>query len=85
MVWFFVDIGFLVWERGHSAVNSPCFLTMWPIIFWIVRNHVELYCAMDTGNGLGRSLGDCKPALPKGQKYQMVKKQTESHDRRPLV
>ena len=25
MVWFFVDIGFLVWEKGYSTVNSPCF------------------------------------------------------------
>ena len=36
-------------------------------------------------NGLGRSLGHCRPALPKGRKYQMVKTQTESHDRRPKV
>ena len=36
MEWFgfFVDIGFLVWERGHSTVNSQCFLTMRPMIFW---------------------------------------------------
>ena len=44
-----------------------------------------LYCGEDTGYGLGKSLGDCKPALPKGRKYQMVKKKTESHDRRPIV
>ena len=44
-----------------------------------------LYCVVDTGYGLGRSLGDCRPALPKGQKYQMVKTQTESQDRRPIV
>ena len=25
---------FLVWERGHSTVNSQCFLTMRPMIFW---------------------------------------------------
>ena len=49
-----------------------------------VRNHVKLgvslrvlYCVVDTGYGLGRSLGDCRPALPKGPKYQMVKTQTE--------
>ena len=29
---------------------------------------------------LGGSLGDCRPALPKGGKYQMVKTQSESHD-----
>ena len=58
----------------------------------IVRNHVKLgfslrilYCVVDTGYGLGRSLGDCRPELPKGRKYQMVKTQTESHDRRPIV
>ena len=28
-----------------------------------------LYCVVDTDYGLGRSLGDCRPALPKGQKY----------------
>ena len=53
-------------------------------------NHVgvsprALYCVVDTSYGLGRSLGHCRPALPKGQKYQMVKTQTQSHDRRPVV
>ena len=37
---------------------------------------------MDTRYGLGGSLGDCRP---KGRKYQMVKTQTESHNRRPIV
>ena len=54
-----------------------------------MRNHVKLGVfskdAVDTGYGLGGSLGDCKPALWKGRKYQMVKTQTESHDRRPIV
>ena len=44
-----------------------------------------LYCGVDTSYGLGRSLGDCRLALPKGRKYQMVKTQTESHVRRPVV
>ena len=44
-----------------------------------------LYCVLDTGYELGRSLGDCRPALPEGQKYQTVKTQTESHIRRPIV
>ena len=43
------------------------------------------YCVVDTGYGLGRSLGDCRPTLPEGQRYQMVKTQTESHDRRTIV
>ena len=57
-----------------------------------MRNHIKLgvsprilYCVVDTGYGLGGSLGDCKPALLNGKKYQMVKTQTESHDRRPIV
>ena len=52
-----------------------------------MRNHVKLgvsprilYCVVDTGYGLGRSLGDCRPALPKGRKYQMVKTQTKPQD-----
>ena len=58
----------------------------------VVRNHVKLgvslrvpYCVVDDGYGLGRSLEDCRPALPKGWKYQMVKTQTESPVRRPVV
>ena len=38
-----------------------------------------------TGYELGRSLGDCRLALPEGLKYQMVKIQTESYVRRPIV
>ena len=55
---------------------------VWPST---VRNHVKLgvslrvlYCVVDTGYGLGRSLVDYRPALLKGQKYQMVKTQTEA-------
>ena len=44
-----------------------------------------LYSVVDTGYGLGRSLGDCRPALPEGRKNQMDKIQTESHVRRPIV
>jgi hypothetical protein len=43
-----------------------------------------LFCVVDTSYGLGRSLGDCRPGLPKGRKYQMVKTQTESRVRRPV-
>ena len=57
-----------------------------------MRNHVKLgvsprilYCVVDTGYGLGGSLWDCRPALPKGPKYQMVKIKTESHVRMPVV
>ena len=62
------------------------------IVFDYVRSHVKLgvslrvlYYVVDTGYGLGRSLRDCRPALPKGPKYQIVKTQTESHVRRPIV
>ena len=44
-----------------------------------------LYCVVETGYILGRSLGDCRLALLEGRKYQMVKTQTESHVRRPVV
>ena len=44
-----------------------------------------LHCVVDTGYELGGYLGDCRPALPKGQKYQMVKTQTKSHIRRATV
>ena len=44
-----------------------------------------LYCVVDTGYGLGGSLGDCRTVLPKGRKYQMVKTQTDSHVRRRVV
>ena len=57
-----------------------------------MHNHVKLgvslrvlYCVVDTGYGLDRSLGDSRPALPKGQKYLMVKTQTESQVRGPVV
>ena len=59
------------------------------IEFITMRNHAKLgvslrvlYSVVDTGYGLGRSLGDCRLALPNGRKYQMVKTQTESHVRR---
>ena len=57
-----------------------------------MRNQVKLgvstrilYCVVDIGYGLGRYLGDCRPASPKVGKYQMVKTQTESRDWRPIV
>ena len=60
--------------------------------FDVERNHVKLgvslrvlYCLVDTGYGLGRSLGDCRPELPKSQNYKMVKTQTESHIRSAVV
>ena len=66
---------------------------------FIVRNHVKLMDVINSHRvfskgtvlcgryqiWLGRSLGHCRPALPKGRKYQMVKTQTQSHDRRPVV
>ena len=73
---------------GHVFVFQPSAKKL----VKVVRNHVKLgvslrvlYCVVDTGYGLGRSLGDCRSALPKGRKYQMVKTQTETHVRRPVV
>ena len=37
------------------------------------------------GNTVQWILGDCRPALPKGRKYQIVKTQIESHGWRPVV
>merc|ERR1712083_1077966 len=64
-------------------ITSVCAITL---NYCTYTNHVgvsprALYCVVDTSYGLGRSLGDCRPALPKGRKYQMVKTQTESHVR----
>ena len=42
-------------------------------------------CVVDTGYGLGGSPGDCRPTSSKGQKYQMVKTQAESHNCRQIV
>ena len=56
----------------------------------IVRNHVKLgvfskgivlSCVVD---GLGRSLGNCRPALPKGQNTKWLKHKL-CHVRRPIV
>ena len=67
--------------------NGLCAITL---NYCTYTNHVgvsprALYCVVDTSYGLGRSLGHCRPALPKGRKYQMVKTQTQSHVRRPVV
>jgi hypothetical protein len=70
-------------SSGHSGPYSVQVILCQINIFCVVCNHVKvgvslrvLYCVVDTGYGIGRSLGDCRPALPKGQKYQMVKTQT---------
>ena len=70
-------------SRGVQGYLNP--IPIWGVggdyVHPIVRNHVKLgislrvpYCVVDAGYGLGRSLGDCRPALPKGRKYQMVHK-----------
>ena len=53
----------------HSALSWSELVTYTTEL--LVRNHVKLgvslrvlYCVVDTGYGLGRSLGDCRPALP---------------------
>ena len=59
------------WE-GHKIRKNI------PYLFDAVCNHIKLvvslrvlYCVVDTGYGLGRYLGDCRPALTKGRKYQI--------------
>ena len=71
----------------YITQTSSCAITL---NYCTYTNHVgvspwALYCVVDTSYGLGRSLGNCRPALPKGRKYQMVKTQTQSHVRRPVV
>ena len=49
-----------------------------------VNIHIKLQVSLsvlvvDTGFGLGRYLGDCRPALPKGRKYQMVKNKSDAN------
>ena len=74
-------------ENMHIWVGTACEITL---NYCMYTNHVgvsprALYCVVDTSYGLGRSLGNRRPALPKGRKYQMVKIQTQSHVRRPVV
>ena len=77
----FILFDLLFWEKITCAIT---------LNYCTYTNHVgvsprALYCVVDTSYGLGRSLGHCRPALPKGRKYQMVKTQTQSHVRRPVV
>ena len=84
-------------ENGHSPLglrHLPAFqMAFWSFVEQTfgataamelkpLSNRIRL---VDTSFGLRRSLGDCRPALPKGRKYQLVKTQTESHVRRPVV
>ena len=68
--------------RNHVKLDIRSFVMNFKSAGFSLR---VLYCVVDTGYGLSRSLGDCRPALPEGGKYQMVKTQTNSHDRRPIV
>ena len=75
-----------------QCVKNVQWFKTWQPFKLSLHNHVktggfskDLVLVVDTGYGLGRSLGDCKPALPKGRKYQMVETQTQSHVRRPVV
>ena len=70
-----------LFPKGHCAVYTY----IRTVFLCIITLNRVLYCVVDTGYGLGRSLGDCRLALPKGRKYQLVKTQTESHVRRPVV
>ena len=66
----------------YTEIDKQSHVKFW--LNWIKHGAVS-YSLSCTGYGLGRSLGDCRPALPEGRKYPMVKTKTESHDRRPLV
>ena len=83
------DWAWLLWQLAVNATLSKI-IKLTQITPWIITLNLGFslrlpYCLVDTGYGLGRSLGDCKPALTNGRKYQMVKTQTESHVRRPVV
>ena len=60
-------------HKGVLGHRSNCLF--WFSIWVFVYNHVKL--GIFSVYGLGRSLGDCRTALPEGKKYQMVKTQTE--------
>ena len=86
-------------ERAYSFRVQSGKITVCNYFGSFVRNHVKLLHVYKSRRGfskgtvlcggssygLGRSHGHCRPALPKGRKYQMVKTQTQSHDRRPVV
>ena len=78
----FCTIKYLPSVRNHVKLEIRSFVMNFNSWGFSLR---VLYCVVDTGYGLGRPLGHCRPALPEGPKYQMVKKQAESHDRRPIV
>jgi hypothetical protein len=73
--------------RNTSSIGAlPNSLDRRPLWYCIVspllqtNKHVKLgvspkvlYCVADTGCGLGKSLRDFRPALPKSQNYQVVK------------
>ena len=76
--------------HSRSLIDQIQWMCAITLNYCTYTNHVgvsprALYCVVDTSYGLGRSLRHCRPALPKGRKYQMVKAQTQSHDRRPVV
>ena len=61
---------FLTLTTGYlfHTFDETCAITL---NYGKYTNHVgvsprALYCVVDTSYGLGRSLGDCRPALPKG-------------------
>ena len=64
----------LLFVCNHVKLEVPLFVINFNSRGFSLR---VLYCVVDAGYGLGRSLGDCGPALPKGQKHQMVKTKTE--------
>ena len=69
----FTDDKFVQSESNFATISFPEVMENTSFNYFYVRNHVKLgvslrvlYCVVDTGYGLGRSLGDCRPALLKG-------------------
>ena len=67
---------YLVSVHNHVKLEIRLFVTNFKSGGFSLK---VVYCVVDTGYGLDRSLGNCRPTLPEGWKYQMVKTQTESH------
>ena len=88
--YFFLKIYVCLTKCDMKIIHNTDLACVITLNYCTYTNHVgvsprALYCVVEASYGLGRSLGHCRPALPKGRKYQMVKTQTQSQDRRPVV